>query len=342
MTQSQTLPASQPSVSRLNLLLLALLLVQILVLAWVYWPQGEVDAGGTPLLGELDTDSVTAMTITAEDGSALTLVNEAGSWVLADSDGFPLREDVMEPLLEKLSAVTTDRRVTETAGSHARLQVADDEFARKLELTTSEGVKTLLIGSSAGSGATHVRVAGEEATYLTSALTAFDFNAGVTNWIDALYLSIPQNEITEVKLVNANSEIELSRGAAAEEGTPGEWVLADLAEGEEVDSAAVSSLLSRVSNVRMVTPLGKSEDAAYGLGEPAAMVEVVSVDAEGGESMVTLTIGAADAAGTDYFAKSSDAEYYVTVGSFVADDLIGKARTDFVTIPEAEAAPSSE
>ena len=336
MTHSDVAASTQPQLNKTNSLLLLLLLVQILIVAWVYWPQGVESTAGAPLLGALAPQSVTRLTVTDDSENVTTLERTDEGWVLAGSDGFPVREGIVEPLLEKLAAVTAERRVTETASSHGRLQVADDAFLRKIEIAAADGIKTLLIGSSAGSGATHVRVAGEESTYLTRELTAFDFSASATTWIDALYVSIPQDQIDALTLINADGTLELSRAAPAEDGTPGEWTLSGLSEGETADSAAISTLLSRVSNVRLVAPVGTSLDAAYGLAAPSATVEISHTDGEGAPRSLTLAIGAADAEGENYYAKSTESDYVVTVGAFMAEDLISTSRADLVAVPEAE------
>ena len=329
-----------PTISRANLTLLALLIAQALILAWVYWPQQNAEVSGAPLLGDIAPSAVTALSISGPDGEMVSLEKGTDGWVLANTGGFPATADTVDEILAKLVAVTGDRLVTQTPSSHKRLQVADDDFAKQIDLTTSDGGQTLYIGSSAGAGATHVRLSGDDAAYLTGEIDAFEFNTSAANWVDPTYFSVETATVTALTLENANGTFSFTRAAPAEDGTPGAWAPADLAEGEELNEAGVTSILSRVSNVRLVEPLGTSAAETYGLDAPAVKLTLTTQPAEGDAQTQTLFFGSQVANGTDYYAKASTSDYFVTVGSFAVDELSGKTRSDFLVEPAPDAADS--
>ncbi|MEZ4664307.1 MAG: DUF4340 domain-containing protein [Caldilineaceae bacterium] len=223
-----------------------------------------------------------------------------------------------------------------TPASHQRLQVAADDFVRKIELTTSDGVKTLYIGSSPASGATHVRLDGQDETYLGSDINSWEWAAQASNWIEAQYFTVTSNDVDRITLQNANGELVFTRGAPNADGTLGEWSMEGLAAGEQLDTSKVATLLTRISSVRLVNPLGKSDKPEYGMSEPQATVTLETKDAEGTVKNYTLQLGAKDDE-NNYAFKSSDSEYYVQIAAFTGDDLVKEARADYIKQPESSA-----
>ncbi|MEZ4707141.1 MAG: DUF4340 domain-containing protein [Caldilineaceae bacterium] len=343
---TQTMPTpvlTRGGLSKMNLILIGLLLVQVVIAALVFWPRGGVTEG-TPLLGALTVDQITKVTISDNADATVTLEKSDGQWTLANTDGYPAKGTDIDTALGKLIALTTNRLVTRTPASHQRLQVAADDFVRKVELTTGDGVKTLYIGSSPASGATHVRLDGQDETYLGSDINSWEWAAQASNWIDAQYFTVTSNDVDRIALQNANGELVFTRGEANADGTPGEWSMEGLADGEQLDTSKITTLLTRISSVRLVNPLGKTDKPEYGLGEPQATVTLETKDAEGTVKNYTLQLGAKDGQ-NNYAFKSSDSEYYVQIAAFTGDDLVKEARADYIKQPEssvpADAAPAA-
>ncbi len=319
--------------TRLQKILTGLLAVQLVLAALVFWPRGRVQAAGEPLLADLKPESVTAVTLTDDQGSTVKLARQDSGWVLASGGDYPVTADSVTGLLDKLTAVKTDRLVTQTAGSLDRLQIADDNFVRRLDISLDDGrTLTVYLGSTANLQATHVRLAGQDAVYLANDLTARDASATPGDWIDPTYVNIPMEEMTAVTVQNQNGAFTFTRSAT------GEWTYTGLDAGEVYNPARFNTILSRLSNLTMIAPLGTTEEAGYQMDAPLATI-TVTTKSDSGEQTHTLLIGAQDAASGNYVAKWSESEYYVNVNAFSAKDMVTLSRDDLLAAP-ATATPA--
>jgi hypothetical protein len=334
-----------PAISRTNIILLAVLLIQLALSTYLFWPSSGTTASGDPLLPGVTTASVTAITITDDSDRSVSFVKEGETWTLADSDGFPANSDKITQTLDKLIAIATDRLVTQTSASHGRLQVAENDYLRKVDMTTANGVQTLYLGSSAGASSTHVRAANEDATYLTNKVATWELDTLPTTWINVAYYKVPKEQIRDVKLENAN-------GTFAFVPNGEEWTLADATPDEPVASANINTLIDRVAALNLHTVLGKSELPEYGLDSPLATLTVTTSETTTGTTTAetkttTLVVGAKDEETNTYYLKSSDSEFYVRLAAFTGDEFVNKQRSDFMVqqetaTDEPSAAPSPE
>lgn len=312
--------------SRLNQILSVVLVVQIaLVGLMFFWPQPAAEAGGGPLISDFSASDVTGLTISDNEDNQLVLAKNGSDWVLPEADDFPVDGEKVTPILDKIAGIDTNRLVTETEASHKQLQVASDDFNRRVELSMAGGTKhDLYVGSSAGVGATHVRLDDQPNVYLTSELSAFDVNAKASGWIDTLYFTLPQTATVALTLENANGTFEFKKDGDT-------WTLADLAEGETLNESSITQLVNSASSVRMTTPIGKEEQAAFGLDQPQATLTLTTAD-----ETYTLQIGAQDETDSSYVLKASNLPYYVRVAQFTGDNFVNKTRADFLQQPPTE------
>lgn len=317
------------SFNRLNQILAVALAAQLILVAVVFWPKAAAQANSGPLLGALSADKISALSITGDDGKKIALAKNGNGWVLPDADNFPVNADKVTPVLDKLVGLKTNRLVTRTADSHKRLEVAADKFARKIDLQTADGNFTLYLGSSAGPGATHIRRDGQNETYLTADLSTWELNPQASSWITATYLSLASADVTAFSLKNAAADLSFKKDAG------GNWTMAGAVQSETVNTGTITSLLGQITAVSMSRPVSKTEQPAFGLDKPAATV-TLTVQPEGGAAQtVTLRVGAKDDAGEYYF-HASNAEYFVTVSSYIAEALTNKTRADFIQLPTPE------
>ena len=308
---------------RYNQILVGILVVQIIVSIVVFWPKSATTGGGKPVFPDLKRDDVIGLTITDADGKHIALQKVTRAWVLPDADEYPAQEEKINNLLDKIAGLTTDRLVTRTGASHKRLQVASDDFVRRVEFEMTDSKRhNLYLGSSPRYGATHFRSDGQSETYLTNDVSTFDANATATSWTDTSYLNIPQEEITKMTLENGQGQFTFTKD------TESNWTLAGLAADETLDEGEVTSLVQRASSVNMTMPLGKDAQAAYGMEEPSA---VVSLDV--GDKRVTLQVGAQDSSDKSYVIISSESPYYVRVSEFSVKTLVENTRDDLLQLP---------
>lgn len=322
--------------NRRNWLLVAALVLQLAVVAVVFWPRGAAGGEGAALFPEAEPGQVMALTITGADGTAVELRNSEGSWVLPEAGDFPAKQDTVTALISDVLTIETDRLVTQTGSSHKRLKVAEDDYERLVELTLADGTEhRLFLGSSPSFGVTHVRADDQDEVYLAS-LASQDAGAEMRNWIDTNYVSIPEDEVVGLTLENSHGRFEFTKDDA------GTWTLAGLEPGETLDEGTVSLLVTRARSVTMLRPLGTEEEAAYGLAQPSAVVTVLTRNEEEGEKSYTLTVGAKDSGDSSYVVKSSESPYYVRVAEYSVKELVETDRAGFLVQPTPTPAPSPE
>ncbi len=287
---------------------------------------------GAPLLGGLKASDITGMTITDDQGVSTRLVRQGDGWIAPDAANYPADAAKISPALEKLVAMKAGQPVATTAASHAQLQVADNKFLRKVDLAKADGsTVTLYLGSAAGGGqSVHTRLGGKNEVYLTQGPATWETNADLLSWINPVYLSVNAADVTTLRLKNKNGEFTLTKDAQ------GQWQLAGLAGGETLDANKAAGLVNAATSIRMTAPLGKTEDPAWGLQQPSA---VITLQVKTGDQVkpVTLTIGSLDENAKSYVVKSSESDYFVRVGDFSVQDLVSADKAAFLTATPAPA-----
>jgi hypothetical protein len=312
--------------NRRNQILAGVLVVQLAVAVFVLWPRTSASGEAVSLFPGVTADQIVALTVSDGSGNTIALAKEGGAWVLPDAEGYPTLEDKVPTLLTKIVGLKTDRLVAQTATSYKRLKVAADDYERLIEFTLADGTThKLYLGTSPSYRALHVRADGESEVYLTSDLSTTDVGADAASWVDRAYVDIPQDQVVAVTLQNANGRFEFVKNGDS-------WTMQGLAEGETLNEGQVTSLVSKARYVSLLRPLGKTEDATYGMQTPGAVV-TVQVHSDAGDKTYTLTVGAKDATDNSYVVKSSDSAFYVRVSEYTAKDLVEKTREGFLQLP---------
>jgi len=307
---------------RHNQILAGILVIQIILGIAVFWPRSAATGASEPLFPNLAAGDIVALSIVDADGNSIVLRQVTGNWILPDADDYPAQADKITPLLDKIVGLTTGRLVTRTDASHKRLQVAPDDFVRRIDFETADGTKrTLYLGSSPRYGATHFRVDGQSETYLTNELSTWETEADAASWVDTAYLSVPQDDVTKMTMENTNGTFTFTKDGEV-------WTMAGLAADETLDENKVTALIQQAASVNMVRPLGKEEQAAYGMDEPNAVVTL-----EAGDKTITLRVGAKDPDANSYVVISSQSPYYVRVSGYSLNNLVENTRDDFLQLP---------
>ncbi|MGD1994944.1 MAG: DUF4340 domain-containing protein [Anaerolineae bacterium] len=318
---------------RQHQILAAVLVVQIALSAFVFWPRSAA-TGGEPLFPELESGDVVVLTVTDDQGESTALRKVEGEWVVPDADDYPADGSKIAPVLENIAALSTGRLVTRTDASHERLQVAGDGFARRLDFETADGAAyTVYLGSSPSYGTSHFRLEGQDEVYLTGELSTFDVSGAVASWVDAAYFTLDQNELKQVTLENGSGAFTFVKD------DEGNWTWTELEADEELATENVRTVVSRATSVTLLRPLGTGEDAAYGLDDPLATVTLETED-----RTITLRVGAQDPDDSSYVVKVSESSYYVRVNEYSVQPLVENTRDDFVQqpTPTPEVAPTPE
>lgn len=315
--------------NRRNQILTGFLVLQLVLVAIVFWPrQATTAATGQALFPGVTADLISGLSLTDAQGETVRLAKGNGGWVLPDAGDYPALAEKVTALLDKIAGLTADRLIVQTRASHKRLEVAEGDFKTRIEFDLSDGTRhRLYVGTSAGYGATHVRADDQEQVYLISGLSSSDINSKVVAWIDPVYFSVAQDKVVAFTLENANGQFEFVKDQA------GAWTMTGLTAGETLNQDIVKSLLASMSSVSMVRPLGKQEQAGYGLQTPAAVVTLKTHSETEGDKSYTLRVGTQDAADKSYVLSSSSSPYYVRVSSYTVSNWIEKNRDGFLQVP---------
>jgi hypothetical protein len=315
--------------SRTNQILAALLALQIVLVAVVFWPKPAASiAGGESLFAGLESDQIVQLTVQDAGGEQIQLARGGEIWVLPEADDYPCRGNKVPEVLEKIVALKADRLVTQTPASHKRLKVADDAFERRIEFELADGTRhKLYLGTSPTYRVIHVRADDQDEVYLASGLSVSDVGTQASTWIDTLYFSIERDQIVALTVENENGRFEFEQDDA------GTWTMKDLPADETLNENSVQGLVGRAASVQMLRPLGKTEQDDYGLTEPSAVVTVQIRDGEGNVETYTLRVGAQSDEDNSYVVSSSESPYYVRVSSYTVKDFVEKTQEDFFELP---------
>ena len=308
---------------RRNQILAGLLGIQIILIVLVFLPRvlpAQNQSG--PLLGNLQTSDIVKLTISDAAGKSVTLAKQGSDWTLPDVENYAANSDQVTQFVDKLIGIKTDVLATNTASSLKRLQVADDDFVRKIDLQSTDGtVHTLYLGTPSGGGANHVRLGGQDNVYVARGLNSFEAATAVNGWINPSYLSVPSSNVLSASIENAQGNFEFSNNA-------GTWSMKNLPADAQFNAGALSGLIGRLSALNMQSPLGKTAKPEYGLDKPTATVTVVVSDVNASKTII-LKIGAKDSDG-NYPVISSNSTWYVTVPAGTVEPFINAKLDTFL------------
>jgi hypothetical protein len=322
--------------NRTNRILAAVLALQIVLTAVIFWPRPAASVAGENIFPGLEADQIVRLTLGDGTGTQLQLTQTPSGWVLPEADDYPALDDNISELLTKIAELKADRLVAQTAASHKQLKVAAGDFERRIAFELADGAKHVLyVGTAPSYRVSHVRADDRSQVYLVSDLSALTAAANAANWVDTLYFSAPQDQIAALTLENANGKFEFEKDEA------GAWTMEGLAAEETLNEDNVKSLASQAASVRLTRPLGKTEKADYGLQSPGAVLTVLTRDETGNVKTYSLRVGAQDEADKSYAVKSSESPYYVAVADYTATAFTDKTRDDFI-IPPPTPEPTSE
>ncbi len=321
--------------NRRNQILAGILALQIVVAVVIFWPRGAAsEAQAEPLLANLKTDEVVSLTITDRDGNVVELARNGQDWVLSQRDNYPAVGSRVTDLLTRLQKIRTNRLIARTAGSHRQLQVAADDFNRRIEIRSTDATTyTVYIGTSGGGSAAHVRVADQNEVYLTSEVLSWDVNATESSWVETLFFTVPQTATVGITLENAHGKLEFERPNGESE-----WTMKGLTPEEKLVQNNVQDLLSQITSMHMQGPLGKTAQKNYGMEQPQAVIILKTKEGDQ-EKRYTLTIGAKleEDVPSDssvrrhyYVLSSSESPYFVRISEFFGNNLVNKKRADFL------------
>ncbi|PKN82805.1 MAG: hypothetical protein CVU46_17805 [Chloroflexi bacterium HGW-Chloroflexi-8] len=317
------------TVNKTQKILTGLVVIQIILAALVFYLGRPKTTSNEPLIKSVSIDDISSVQISDKENNQVTIEKVDGNWVLVNSGNFPVISENVTKLVDDLANIHTGRLVTNTSASHQRLEVDAENYQRKVDLKTANGDFTLFIGSSPAQSNVHVRLSGQDAVYLTNAISTTTASALVSNWIDTSYIKIESNNVKEIQITTANENLQFQLNEA------GEWNCLQLSANEKLDISNWTTYLTAFTNLRMVSPVSTTMDESYGFSSPLAKLTIKYTENEQ-EKTGELLIGKKDETDSNYYAKWSLSPYVVKLASFNAERITNITKTELISVPATE------
>jgi hypothetical protein len=204
-------------------------------------------ASADPHVGQpLVTDATlqeTARFVLSDQGKTVTLARQAdGTWRVPAYYDLPVDFSKLSRLIDDLAAAKIQRAVTRNPERIARLEFKDT----KLQLFDAAGKSlwSVTLGKNADSGGRFLRFDDQPAAYLASFSAWLD--AEPKNWADSSLLKLKADDIAKVEIGFADdAPVVVSR-----EKKEAPWTAAKTPDGQQVNPAKITSLLSSLDTLR--------------------------------------------------------------------------------------------
>lgn len=165
----------------MNRFLAFLLVFQLLLIAVLYWPDGDDPVLRSALLESVDPGALTAVDITDGDGNSIRLQRDGDGWRLPGE--LPADSGKVATLLDALLARDPGFAIARSDAAAPRFEVAQDRFERKIELLADGDPHTVFLGSSPSFRKVHARVQDDSAVYVLD-FNSYDAPATAIGWLD--------------------------------------------------------------------------------------------------------------------------------------------------------------
>ncbi len=188
--------------------------------------------------------------ITLDDGAGqstvLSRVNQ--QWQLDNYHQLPADQKKVKAMLDKLEKDKSGWPVATTESSRIRFKVADNDYRKKLVLSSDAGDRALYLGVSPGFRQLNVRREGEEQVYSVK-LNDYDFPLKDVDWMDKTLLQ-PKADISTIK--TANFALNKNQGKWSMENTD-----------QVIDSNQLNKLTAALTRLRVQSAeeVSKTDDA---------------------------------------------------------------------------------
>jgi hypothetical protein len=180
------------------------------------------------------------------------LEKRGGGWVIATADGFPTDGPKIADLLRHLVEAEVGAPIATNASSHAALRVGSDSYERKVAVHAGNDAVTVYLGTTTA-GTANARLDGSDDVFTLRGLTVFDLGPEARAFAPTAVLDLDADEALSVTVQNPHGTFTLRQ-----EG--GRWT-ADV----PVDPKKAAAFIRRATKLRLVAPVGRNADAAFGL-----------------------------------------------------------------------------
>jgi hypothetical protein len=263
-----------------------------------------------------------------EDGKAsVTLKRSADRWVLPDEGDYPVAQNSVDTLLDKLAGLEKGWPVATTSSASRRFKVAEDEYERRLTLYAGDDVVArLFIGTSPGFRKVHLRPDDEEAVFAAE-FNEWEMDAQADGWIDKDLLKLDEAQLEQVEIA----------GKLTLKNQQGDLQLTGLQAQESTNVDEVRALVNKLTGLRIQSLKDEEESVKYKQQDPDLDIVVTLKD---GMQLSYRFYKADD--NTHYTLKRSDKNRYFEVASYSVDPLNEVSREKLVVVNESQQEAASE
>ena len=284
--------------------------------------QAEVsEEAGSFAMTERSTDDLIGMVWTNDTEYHFTM--EENGWVNADDTAFPVNQDVVSELADKLTTMEATRKLTDVE----KLEdygFGDDSFTVTAEWSDGESTIYILGDETPFADGYYVRIDGEDGVVytMTASLSAMFAETAIDlaqpEEIGKVETALTLSIGSDLSLVHQEESITINSDQ--------HWYNMD---GEPMDDEAVESLISDIEALEWQDLIAVSADeealAGYGLDDASAIaISVVGDD----EDAIDLLIGSVNDDGA-YYARLPGSNMVYTMEAEGVEALIGSTEDDF-------------
>ena len=234
---------------------------QVLLAAITWWPSGGTDGEARDLIAT-DASNLSSIVIHGRAGGTedpLELRQDGGNWTIASLEGYPASDTQLETLFETIDKLKVRTPVVNNAYHHSEMDVADDAYNRKLEITTEGGDTTVLYLGSAQGKSAHVRIAGSDEVYRVRGVSS-TVPERASRYFDRDFQKVDVESVRSV--VIARPEQEPIRFVWENDA----WAIPGLVPpGQTVDQGVARQFVQSAVNLRMLEPHGRATTPQMGL-----------------------------------------------------------------------------
>lgn len=312
-------------------ILAIMLAAQLLLAVGTGLSDRGVSSGSEPVaLVSFDADKIDRITLEGPENAKVALAKRDGNWVLPDSADFPVNNDKVKQLFERLEALRSGTPVATSSGARERFKVSDEAFERRITLSSgNETLARLYLGSSPSMRLIHARNEADDAIQAVK-MAAYDVPIKHSDWEDKAVLTLSKSTIAAIEVNGLRIERSVSETGqdnTTDESSPQPaWQAAGLEEGITLNTEAVDKLAGLLADLRFDRVLGREANEEYGLDNP---VLAVTLAQKAGETL-TYQLGKTNDE-EEHTLKVSNRSEYFRLASYKAKPLIEAASLEKLT-----------
>ncbi len=284
------------------------------LLAYIYFVESKRPSSSEPEPTEnvfsIETDSIVALQITADNGEITTLETSDGIWKIVSPRSLDADVSEISAITSSLSSLSIQRVVEEASQDLEPFGLIKPQIDVAFRLNEAEEFKHLLIGRKTPTGGNlYASVEGEKRVFLISGFLDNTFNRTTFDLRNKAVLRFDRDTVDALEITGNDRTIRLEKGVS-------EWFLTAPWKTRG-DYAIAEGLLGRLSTVQMQSIVMEETSTLdeFGLEHPE-----ITVTASAGGSLATLMIGE-ESPDNKFYARDTTRPMVFTIDTALVNEL---------------------